>query len=83
LQTRPKVLILDEPTKGVDLAAKAELQAIVRGLAREGTAVILISSELEEIRQMADRILVFKGGRIVGEFPGPGATDQDLMSAAT
>jgi len=83
LQTRPKVLILDEPTKGVDLAAKSELQAIVRGLAREGTAVILISSELEEIRQMADRILVFKAGRIAGEFPGDGATDQQLMSAAT
>ena len=83
LQTRPKVLILDEPTKGVDLAAKAELQAIVRELAREGTSVILISSELEEIRQMADRILVFKAGRIAGEFPGTGATDQQLMSAAT
>jgi len=83
LETRPKVLILDEPTKGVDLAAKAELQTIVRGLAREGTAVILISSELEEIRQMADRILVFKAGRIAGEFPGVGATDQQLMSAAT
>jgi ABC-type sugar transport system ATPase subunit len=83
LETRPRVLILDEPTKGVDLAAKAELQAIVRELAREGTAVILISSELEEIRQMADRILVFKGGRIAGEFPGAGASDQQLMSAAT
>jgi ABC-type sugar transport system ATPase subunit len=83
LATRPRLLILDEPTKGVDLAAKAELQTIVRDLAREGTAVILISSELEEIRQMADRILVFKAGRISGEFPGPGATDQELMSAAT
>jgi ABC-type sugar transport system ATPase subunit len=83
LETRPKVLILDEPTKGVDLAAKAELQGLVRELAREGTAVILISSELEEIRQMADRILVFKAGKVAGEFPGAGATDQQLMSAAT
>jgi ABC-type sugar transport system ATPase subunit len=83
LETRPKVLILDEPTKGVDLAAKAELQGIVRELARAGTAVILISSELEEVRQMADRILVFRGGRVAGEFPGAGATDQQLMSAAT
>src|SRR6185436_3967279 len=64
LETRPKVLILDEPTKGVDLAAKAELQAIVRELASGGTAVILISSELEEVRQMADRILVFRAGRV-------------------
>jgi ABC-type sugar transport system ATPase subunit len=83
LETRPKVLILDEPTKGVDLAAKAELQGLVRELARGGTAVILISSELEEIRQMADRILVFKAGRVAGEFPGAGATDQQLMAAAT
>ncbi|HUR39436.1 MAG TPA: ATP-binding cassette domain-containing protein, partial [Planctomycetota bacterium] len=83
LETRPKVLILDEPTKGVDLAAKAELQGLVRDLAREGAAVILISSELEEIRAMSDRILVFKAGRIAGEFPGAGATDQQLMSAAT
>jgi ABC-type sugar transport system ATPase subunit len=83
LETRPKLLILDEPTKGVDLAAKAELQGLVRELAREGTAVILISSELEEVRQMADRILVFKAGRIAGEFPGAEATDQQLMSAAT
>jgi ABC-type sugar transport system ATPase subunit len=83
LGTRPKVLILDEPTKGVDLAAKAELQGLVRELAREGAAVILISSELEEIRAMSDRILVFKAGRIAGEFPGAGATDQQLMSAAT
>jgi ABC-type sugar transport system ATPase subunit len=83
LETRPKVLILDEPTKGVDLAAKAELQGLVRELAREGTAVILISSELEEIRQMSDRIMVFKAGRVAGEFPGSGATDQLLMSAAT
>ncbi len=83
LETRPKVLILDEPTKGVDLAAKAELQGIVRELARAGTAVILISSELEEVRQMADRILVFRAGRVAGEFPGAGATDQQLMSAAT
>jgi ABC-type sugar transport system ATPase subunit len=83
LETCPKVLILDEPTKGVDLAAKAELQAIVRELARGGTAVILISSELEEVRQMADRILVFRAGRVAGEFPGTGASDQQLMSAAT
>lgn len=83
LETRPKVLILDEPTKGVDLAAKAELQGLVRELARGGTAVILISSELEEIRQMSDRILVFKAGKVAGEFPGAGATDQQLMSAAT
>jgi ABC-type sugar transport system ATPase subunit len=83
LQTRPRILILDEPTKGVDLAAKAELQSLVRRLAGEGTGVILISSELEEILGMSDRILVWKAGAISGEFDAPSATDQGLMSAAT
>jgi ABC-type sugar transport system ATPase subunit len=83
LTTRPRILILDEPTKGVDLAAKAELQSLVRRLAREGTGVILISSELEEILEMSDRILVWKAGAISGEFSGGAATDQELMSAAT
>lgn len=81
LDTRPRVLILDEPTKGVDIAAKAEIHSIVRELARSGTAVILISSELDEIQQMADRILVFRAGRIRGEFTS--ASDAQLLSAAT
>jgi ABC-type sugar transport system ATPase subunit len=83
LDTRPRVLILDEPTKGVDVAAKAEIQTIVRQLAGSGTAVILISSELEEVRQMADRILVFRAGRVSGEVTGEGAADAQLMGLAT
>jgi ribose transport system ATP-binding protein len=83
LDPAPRVLILDEPTKGVDLAAKAEIQTIIRELARAGSAILLISSELEEVRQMADRILVFRAGRVSGEFPGEGATDAALMGAAT
>ena len=83
LDTRPRVLILDEPTKGVDVAAKAEIQTIVRQLAGAGTAVILISSELEEVRQMADRILVFRAGRVAGEVAGEGAADAQLMGFAT
>jgi rhamnose transport system ATP-binding protein len=83
LETRPTILILDEPTKGVDLAAKAEIQALVRELARRGAAVLLISSELEEVRAASDRILVMKSGSFSGEFPGAAATDQALMSAAT
>lgn len=83
LETRPRILILDEPTKGVDIGAKAEIHGIVRDLAREGTAVILISSELEEVQEMADRILVFRAGRVSGEFAGGAASDADLMSAAT
>jgi ABC-type sugar transport system ATPase subunit len=83
LETHPKVLILDEPTKGVDLAAKAEIQRLVRGLAREGAAVLLISSEIEEIKATADRILVLKAGAASAEFPDPGTSDAALMSAAT
>jgi ABC-type sugar transport system ATPase subunit len=83
LELAPRVLILDEPTKGVDVAAKAEIQTIVRQLAGAGTAVILISSELEELRQMADRILVFRAGRVSGELPGETATDAQLMGLAT
>jgi len=83
LETRPRILILDEPTKGVDVAAKAEIQAIVRELVREGTAVILISSELEEVRDLANRVLVFRAGRVSAEIPGAGASDAALMSAAT
>jgi ABC-type sugar transport system ATPase subunit len=83
LETRPRVLILDEPTKGVDVAAKSEIQGIVRELARAGTGVILISSELEEVRQMADRTLVFRGGRVTGEFRAGEASDAQLMSVAT
>jgi ABC-type sugar transport system ATPase subunit len=83
LEASPRVLILDEPTKGVDLAAKAEIHAIVRELASAGVGVILISSELEEIRAISDRVLVFRAGRLNGEFAGPDATDQALMSAAT
>jgi ABC-type sugar transport system ATPase subunit len=83
LELAPRVLILDEPTKGVDVAAKAEIQTIVRRLAGAGTALILISSELEELRQMADRILVFRAGRVSGELPGETATDAQLMGLAT
>jgi ABC-type sugar transport system ATPase subunit len=82
LATRPRVLILDEPTKGVDVGAKAEIRALVRRLAAEGTGVILISSEIEEARD-ADRILVFRAGRVSAELPAAEATDAALMSAAT
>jgi ABC-type sugar transport system ATPase subunit len=81
LETRPGILILDEPTKGVDVAAKAEIQGVVRELVRQGTAVLLISSEIEEVRELADRILVFRAGVVSGEFP-PSASDAELMAAA-
>ena len=65
---KPKVLILDEPTRGVDVNAKREIYDLIRGFANQGMSVILVSSELEEILELSDRILVMRHGRIVGEF---------------
>jgi len=70
LATRPKLLILDEPTQGVDVGAKAEIHRIIRRLAREGLAVLLISSDLPEVLGMSDRIAVMRGGTITAMLPG-------------
>jgi rhamnose transport system ATP-binding protein len=81
LATKPRVLILDEPTQGVDVGAKSEIYKIIRQLAAEGLAVLLISSDLPEVLGMSDRILVMRGGTIVAEFPR-GAEAHDVMAAA-
>jgi rhamnose transport system ATP-binding protein len=65
---RPLVLILDQPTRGIDVGAKAEIHRIVSHLAAEGMAIILIGDDAEEVMAMADRILVFRDGRVVAEF---------------
>jgi len=83
LTTRPKILILDEPTRGVDIGAKAEVHRIVSDLAAEGIAIILISSELPEVLAMADRVLVLHEGRITAEFDHAAATQENVMTAAT
>ena len=83
LTTKPAVLILDEPTRGVDIGAKAEVHRIVSDLAAEGMAIILISSELPEVLAMADRILVLHEGRITAEFDHAAATQENVMIAAT
>jgi rhamnose transport system ATP-binding protein len=70
LATKPKVLILDEPTQGVDVGAKSEIHKIIRRLAKEGLAVLMISSDLPEILGMSDRIAVMRGGTIVAMLPG-------------
>ncbi|PSC04909.1 D-xylose ABC transporter ATP-binding protein [Alsobacter soli] len=77
-----RVLILDEPTRGIDVGAKREIYALVDQLAREGMAVLLISSELPEILGMADRVLVMSGGRITGEVEGQRATEERLLALA-
>jgi ABC-type sugar transport system ATPase subunit len=82
LAARSHVLILDEPARGVDVGAKAEIYAIMRQLADEGLGVLFISSELPEILGLSDRILVMRRGRIVAQFYATGATEEAIMSAA-
>ncbi len=81
LATQPKLLILDEPTQGVDVGAKSEIHKIIRRLADEGMAVLLISSDLPEVLGMGDRIAVMRGGTVVALFPG-GSDAQTVMAAA-
>lgn len=79
--TDPNVLILDEPTRGIDVGAKYEIYCIINQLVAEGKSVIVISSELPEILGMSDRIYVLNEGRIVGEFPAAEASQEKIMAA--
>lgn len=79
----PKVLILDEPTRGVDVAAKAEIHALISKLAAQGVAIMMVSSELPEILGVSDRILVMREGEIVAELQRKDATQEAIMHAAT
>jgi ABC-type sugar transport system ATPase subunit len=81
LLQRPKVVIFDEPTRGVDVGAIAEIHHLINDLADEGMAVVVISSYLPEILNLSDRILVFRAGRVVEEFE-PGTSDETVMYAA-
>jgi len=83
LVREPKLIILDEPTRGIDVGAKVEIYRIMRALADSGAAVLMISSELPEIIGMADRILVMHEGRLTAEFDGASATEEGIMLAAT
>ena len=82
LATSPRILILDEPTQGIDVGAKAEIHRLVRDLARQGIGIILISSDLPEILGMSDRILVMRGGGIAAEIPSADATSEKIISIA-
>jgi L-arabinose transport system ATP-binding protein len=82
LAAKPKVLILDEPTRGIDVGAKAEIYRLVDDLANQGLGVMFISSELPEILGLSDRIYVMQNGRIAGELPGPGATEEAVLGLA-
>jgi ABC-type sugar transport system ATPase subunit len=83
LLTRPDVLLLDDPTRGVDVGAKAELYRLMDELCRSGLAILVTSSELPELLTVSDRILVLCEGRLTGEFTRAEATEQKIMEAAT
>ncbi len=83
LATKPAVLIVDEPTRGIDVGAKVEVHALLAELAADGIAVLMISSELSEVLGMADRVLVMHEGRITAELDGEAATEESVMHAAT
>jgi ABC-type sugar transport system ATPase subunit len=82
LATRPRVILLDEPTRGVDVGAKAEIYALIRQMAADGTAVLAISSELPELLQISDRIAVVAQGGIAGVVPAADATEESLLDLA-
>ncbi len=75
-----RLLLLDEPTRGVDVEAKGQIYAIIRSLAAEGKSIIFVSSEIEELPKVCDRVLVLRDGRIVEEFSAPNIDADELMA---
>jgi ABC-type sugar transport system ATPase subunit len=78
----PDILLLDEPTRGIDVGTKAEIYELMRGLAGAGKAIVMASSELEEVMGMSDRILVLSGGRVAGELRGDEVSPEAIMRYA-
>jgi ABC-type sugar transport system ATPase subunit len=83
LASKPRVLILDEPTRGIDIGAKVEVHRIISELAASGLAIILISSDLPEVLAMSDRLIVMHEGRVTAELSRAEATQERVMFAAT
>jgi D-xylose transport system ATP-binding protein len=83
LLTNPRVLFLDEPTRGIDVGAKQEIYGEINKLAREGLAIVLVSSELPEVLGLSDRVIALHEGRLAGEFSRAEATPEKVMAAAT
>ena len=79
----PQLLILDEPTRGVDVGAKSEIYRMMTDMARKGVAILMISSELPEIVGMSDRVYVMRAGSIVGELDNDAITQENIMELAT
>ena len=82
LELKPRLLILDEPTRGVDVGTKAEIYRLISDLAAQGTAILMISSDLPEVLGMSDRVVVMHDGRVTGEFDRAEATNERVMQAA-
>jgi ABC-type sugar transport system ATPase subunit len=83
LRAAPRLLLLDEPTKGVDVGAKWEIHDLIRRQADQGMGCLVVSSELPEILSLADRIVVLREGRVQGELAGAGADEESVMRLAT
>ena len=83
LLTLPDILMIDEPTRGIDVGAKSEIHRLMSGLAKEGKAILMVSSEMPEILGMSDRVLVMAGGRITAEFSRADVTQEKVLEAAT
>lgn len=83
LASQPKVLIFDEPTRGVDIGAKREIYRFIEELAEEGAAILVISSEMEEVIRLSDRIVVMRSGRVAAEIPREKASEETIMRAAS
>jgi len=83
LSTAPRVLIVDEPTRGIDVGTKAEVHRLLSDLAAEGVAIVMVSSELPEVLGMADRVLVMHEGHLVADIPRSDATEETVMRAST
>ena len=83
LSAKPKILIMDEPTRGIDVGAKAEVHALMSQLAQQGMAIVMISSEMPEIIGMSDRVIVMCQGRVTGEYERGHMTQEQIMGDAT
>lgn len=82
LLAQPQILFMDEPTKGIDVGAKAEIYKLMNELAMEGYSIIMVSSDMLELVAMSDRCIVFSNSRITGEFSGEEITQENIMKAA-
>lgn len=83
MTANPDIILIDEPTRGIDVGAKAEIHMLLRRLVGEGKAIIMISSEMPEIMAACDRVLVFHDGRITGELCGKEVTENGMMRLAS